>query len=155
MFVILSFSVGYLFAFAIHSGQLLTLLQNPGEFAQEQASPLSRLGAENIHVYNDKVVLDLDNPLWATFADTNSMDPLFDVGSFGIEVKPSSAEDLQVGDVAAYKTKEGEVVIHRIIEIGEDEFGKYFVFKGDNVAFVDPEQVRFEQIEGVLVAVIY
>jgi len=152
---VLVFALGYTLATAVHTGQFAALLQSPGELVPEQLSPSARVGADAIHVYADKVVIDLEQPLWATFADTNSMDPLLDSGSFGIEVKPKSAEELNVGDVAAYRSENGEMVIHRIVEIGEDSEGLYFVFKGDNVPFVDPEQVRFEQIEAVLVAVIY
>ena len=152
---LLLFSLGYVIAAGIYSGQFASLMQNPSDIAKEQFSPFNRISQDNIHVYSDRVTIDIDNPIWASFADTNSMDPLLDEGSYGIEIRPNSENEINVGDVAAYKSSNGDIIIHRVVEIDEDDEGVYFVFKGDNVPYVDPEQVRFEQIEGILVAVIY
>ena len=84
------------------------------------------------------------------------MVPLLDYGTTGIEIRPESEDHLMVGDVVAYDAKWTDgVIIHRIIEIKEDESGKYFVMKGDNNPRSDPEKVRFDQIRYVLVGVIY
>ena len=139
----------------INTGTLAFYLQNPGSPAPERASPVSRIPESAVHVYADRVVLDIKDAVWARFENSNSMDPVLDEGDFGIEVKPKSVYDIQVGDIAAYRNKDGDVIIHRIVEIGDDQFGRYFVFKGDNVPIVDPEQVRFDQIDAILVAVVY
>ncbi len=124
--------------------------------AQEKLSPSDHITKDKIHVYEDKIIINISNAIWSEFADTNSMDPLLDVTANGIEIRPKSAEQISVGDIISYKSdKLGGVVIHRVIEKGEDEKGTYFVVKGDNNPVSDPEKVRFDQVQGILVGVIY
>ena len=120
----------------------------------EIMSPNDHITEEQIKVYDDHVVLDVDDPVWSSFTDTNSMDPLLDAGANGIEIKPNSEEDIHVGDVISYKSGNG-VVIHRVIAIEKDEQGIYYVVKGDNNPIPDKEKVRFSDVQGILVAVVY
>lgn len=122
--------------------------------SSEIMSPNDHISEEQIKVYDDRVVLDVDDPVWSSFTDTNSMDPLLDAGANGIEIKPQSPNDIHVGDVISYKSGNG-VVIHRVIEIGSDEEGIFYVVKGDNNPIPDKEKVRFEDVQGILVAVVY
>jgi signal peptidase I len=124
----------------------------------EQASPGDWVSEDRIKVYKDKVVIDFSGRdiEWSAFTDTNSMDPLLDSSANGIEVVPKSADEIQVGDVVAYKSEYADgIIIHRVIEKGYDRNGAYFTIKGDNLKTPDPGKVRFEQIQRVLVAVIY
>ena len=107
-----------------------------------------------IKVYKDKVVLEIPNALWAGFTNTNSMDPFLDERSNAVEIKPSNPEAIKVGDVIAYDSPYG-TLIHRVVEKGHDQQGIYYRVKGDNSTITDPMKVRFEQVEGVVVAVIY
>lgn len=120
----------------------------------ERISPGDHIKESQIRVYNDKVELNIQNAIWSRFADTNSMDPLLDAGSNGLEVVPSNAEDIQVGDIISYQSNDG-IIVHRVIKIAEDEQGKYFIVKGDNNPAQDPGKVRFEQVKGIMVGVIY
>lgn len=134
----------------------LSLGSLTGAAATEKLSPGDHIQENQIHVYNDKIVLDIPEAVWSEFADTNSMDPMLDKGANGIEIKPQSPEDIAVGDVISYKSNEIDgVIIHRVVSISEDEQGKYFIVKGDNNPIQDPENVRFEQVQGILVGVIY
>lgn len=129
--------------------------EQPFSFASsERSSPSDRVPEDNIFVYKDKVVINLANATWATFTDTNSMDPFLDYGSNSIEVKPQSETDLAVGDIISYESSYG-LIVHRITEIKNDSIGWYCRTKGDNNQFTDPGKIRFEQIHGVLVAIIY
>ena len=61
-----------------------------------------------------------------------------------------------MGDVIVYEPSwDSGLIVHRVISIEEDEQGRYYVVKGDNSEIVDPEKVRFSQIVGVLVGVLY
>lgn len=122
----------------------------------EKFSPKDRIKSSQIAVYDGMVVLNITNAEWAEYTNTNSMDPLIDDGASGIEVVPESEDDLVVGDIIVYRPEwTSGLVVHRIVEIGEDEQGKYFLTKGDNSDSADPEKVRFNQIESVLVGIIY
>ena len=127
-----------------------------GNVAPERPSPGDWIKPEQIHVFKDKVVIDVDNPSWAVFTDTNSMDPVFDVEANTIEIKPKSPKDIKVGDIISYKSNLCKcIVVHRVVKKGIDKDGFYFIVKGDNNPTEDPEKVRFNQIVGVVVGVIY
>ncbi len=122
----------------------------------EQRSPADHIKKEQIHVYEDKIVIDLEGASWGEFTDTNSMDPFIDKGANSFEIKPKSADDIHVGDIIAYTPKgKKDIIIHRVIETGEDEQGWYAIVKGDNISRPDPGKVRFSQINGLLVGVVY
>lgn len=128
-------------------------LTNPAE----RPSPFPRIAKDNIHVYEDKVVIDVENPQWASFTDTNSMDPVFDAGHYAIQEVPRSEVDIHIGDIITYShpsIQQGNL-IHRVIQVGYDDQGWYAVAKGDNNANADPGKVRFSQIKKVVAAIIY
>ncbi|MBW2979151.1 signal peptidase I [Candidatus Woesearchaeota archaeon] len=124
--------------------------------APEKPSPSDWIKPEQIHVFQDKVVIDVENPSWAMFTDTNSMDPVFDAEANTIEITPKDPTQIKIGDIISYKSELCDcIVVHRVIGKGVDEKGFYFIVKGDNNPVKDPEKVRFEQIVGVVVGVIY
>ncbi|MDO8656785.1 MAG: hypothetical protein Q7K45_06110 [Nanoarchaeota archaeon] len=121
---------------------------------QENSSPSDWVKENQIEVYPQKVILDISGAKWAGFTNTNSMDPFIDETANAIEITPSNPDVIQVGDVIAYQTSYG-VLIHRVIEKGIDAEGVYYRVKGDNNRFQDPFKVRFNDVQGVVVAVIY
>jgi len=121
---------------------------------KEKPSPSDWVKSEQIRIYDNRIVIEIPNAVYAEFADTNSMDPVLDAGTNGIEIKPESPDDIQVGDIIAYRADVG-VIIHRVVEKGIDSEGIYFITKGDNNRQADPQKIRFEQVERVLVALIY
>ncbi len=146
---LLCFLCGMLTPSLIHTTQIPS-----STIAPERASPQDWVSESNIHVYSDKVVITIPNAKWATFANTNSMDPVLDQGNYGIQIVPTSPEQLKVGDIITYNYH-GEHIIHRIVQIGQDANGYYFIVKGDNNPAPDPQPVRWSQVERVLVAVVY
>jgi len=133
-----------------------TDIAHPILISKDRISPADRIKESQIHVYDDVVVIEIENPEWSTFTDTNSMDPVIDYGANAIHVVPKSEDELEIGDIVAYESSfTDSTVIHRIIDIGQDEQGIYFVLKGDNNPQPDPEKVRFSQVRRILVAVIY
>ncbi len=122
---------------------------------KEIPSPSDWVKENEIHVLQDKVIIDIENPQWAKFTDTNSMDPLFDSDSNAIEIIPQSTKDLHTGDIASYDAGKQGTIIHRIIETGQDDKGWYAIFKGDNNPNPDPFKVRWEQIRRLVIAIVY
>ena len=129
-------------------------LEMPFNGSPELMSPHDRIKESQIFVYDDRVVLQMKDASLAEYANTNSMDPLLGDMSNGLEVMPESEDDIYVGDVIVYETDIG-LIVHRVVEIGSDEDGKYFILKGDNNTSKDPYKVRFDQIRYVLVGVLY
>ncbi len=124
--------------------------------SSEVISPKDRINEDQIHIYEDKIVIDISGATYAKYANTNSMDPFLDMEANGIEIVPSSEEEVQIGDVITYQPEWSEnLVVHRIIQTGEDEQGWYAYTKGDNSSVIDPGKIRFEQVKYILIGVLY
>ncbi len=163
--VILGLAVSVLFfglgwaAHSVHDYQLRAepeqSLSLSGLFSlSEKPSPSDWITEEKIHVYKDRIVIDVHDARWAKFTDTNSMDPLFDETANTLKLMPGKPEDIGVGDIISYRT-DNTVIIHRVVKTGYDEQGWYAITKGDNLSAQDPGRVRFGQITGVSFAIIY
>lgn len=161
--VIIVFSAGFLTAKSLEKPNLEvsepeTTIPEKAAFTfypPEQDSPYNWIKESQIKVYQDKVEIQLSNAQWATFTNTNSMDPILDEDSHAIQIIPTSIKDIHVGDIVSYESRYAEgVLIHRVISLGND--GEWYaIVKGDNNSTADPGRIRFNQIKRVLVAVIY
>ncbi len=121
----------------------------------ERDSPSDWVAESEIEMRPDGVFIKFNNPQWAILADTNSMDPVFDTGSHLIQAFPTNPEQIHVGDIVSYNSPVGFTIVHRVIEIGNDEEGWYAIIKGDNNPTPDPWKVRWDMVTRVTVAVIY
>lgn len=124
--------------------------------AKERNSPYDHIKESQIKVFNDKVIIDIQDPEWAAFTDTNSMDPVIDAGANAIEIIPKTEDQIHLGDIIAYNSVYADgSIIHRVTNIGQDKQGWYCKVKGDNNKLKDPGKIRFNQIQRVVVAIIY
>ena len=164
LFIATIFLTGWISALAYQNIAMITGSEQPLSLANirtlwkspEQQSPGNHVQEDNIHIFADHVRLDMENAFWSSYADTNSMDPFLDKGANGIEIKPASPKDINAGDIIAFKTELASgIIIHRVIAIGQDERGWYARTKGDNNPAPDPGKVRFEDVTGILVGIIY
>jgi hypothetical protein len=122
----------------------------------DKPSPSDHIKEHQIHVYKNRIIIDIENAAWARFTDTNSMDPVIDIRSNSIEISPKDPDDIQLGDIISYKSNYADgIIIHRVVLIGYDEKGWYAILQGDNLEKPDPGKIRFDQILGVVVGIIY
>ncbi|MFT4260881.1 MAG: hypothetical protein ACMXX9_00430 [Candidatus Woesearchaeota archaeon] len=121
---------------------------------QNLRGPIQRISEQDITVFRNTVTITVQNPLFAKFTDTESMHPTLNSDSKAIQIRPLSPEEIFVGDIISFNKGEGDI-IHRVIEIGQDEEGWFAITKGDNVNLPDSKIVRFEDIDRLLVAIIY
>ena len=125
------------------------------QYPSELDSPIPRIPQDKIRVYEDRVVIMIDKPIWATFTDTNSMDPVLDAGNYAIEIAPESESEIKAGDIISYLHPHAGLIIHRVVETGYDSHGWYAMTKGENLSQSDPEKVRFDQVHSLVVMIIY
>lgn len=133
-------------------------LEKPYSIASitEKPSPSNWVKENQIRVYDNKVIIELEGAEWAKFTDTHSMEPAIDADSNALEIVPKNYTDIQLGDIISYEVPEiNGTIIHRVIETGFDANGWYAITKGDNVPDPDPFKLRFENIKRVVVAIIY
>jgi ribosomal protein L27 len=152
--IIIVFLIGWNASTAFSEPEIVKI-EVPSQIKQisELSSPSDWIKEEDIHVYQNKVVIDIQDPIWATFTDTNSMDPVLDENAHAIEIRPKTPQDISIGDIIAYK-KGSKIIIHRVTSINYDH-AWYAIVKGDNNPVEDPGRVRFKDIQYVLVAIIY
>ena len=149
--VIVAFFLGY----SISNNQETQMPQSYSIEEKNTSSPSDWIKENQIQVQKDKVIINIENAKWAKFTDTDSMLPFLDENSNAIELIPRNENDIKIGDIVSYRAFTNDIVIHRVIEKGTDEQGTYFILKGDNNPYPDPEKVRFSQVQRALVAVIY
>jgi len=123
---------------------------------EEKPSPYDRISIDDLYIAYGHIRVDVENAKWRKIYESNSMDPVIDAGSITIEIKPDKIEDIKIGDIVAYIIDDEELAyVHRVVDIGEDDGGVYFITKGDNYRENDLEKVRFSQIEGIVVGILY
>lgn len=123
-----------------------------------------RIAEDDIVVFDDKIIIWGDFE-WARFLGTDSMLPLLDEGSTGIELELMNTTQLRVGDIISFEVRDERVCmptetekcvyIHRIVDIKYDDDGIYYQTKGDNSPCKDPLKVRRDQILRVLVGILW
>ncbi len=145
-----------LFALLVISLFLAFPFQNPfviKDTIKTKIEPGNWINESNIEIKPDRIILRISNASISRYSNTSSMRPLLDENANGIEIIPSSPADIHVGDIVTYE-QDRMLIVHRVISIGNDAIGKYFVVKGDNTEEPDGK-IRFEQIKYVLIGVLY
>jgi len=136
-------------ALGLNREETLLASETPAEIL-----PFDRIKEQNVHVAGDKVLIDLPGARWATFSATGSMLPVLGSTAHALQIEPSSPADIRVGDIISFHY-EGKVLSHRVIDTGTDKDGTYYLTQGDNNPLPDPVLVRFNQIDRVLVGILY
>lgn len=89
-----------------------------------------------------------------SIADTDSMDGLLDIGHNVIATDEFDRAKLAVGDIVIYQVYLTKIV-HRIVEITEDQDVRRYRCRGDNNVNVDPYYLRDLHIKYLVLGVIY
>ena len=120
------------------------------------AIDFSRISRDQVQIYPDRVVLQATNVFPVKFTNSTSMYPFINQNVFALQVRPQSPDDLAVGDIIGFQSKAfNTLIIHRIVQVGYDTDGWYAVTKGDTNTQPDPGKVRFSDVQGVLIGLIY
>jgi hypothetical protein len=156
LFILDVLIIAFVFVLGILISNILNPnLDQPFGYSNEIQSPNDWITDSDIKVYQDKVIINVENTRYVGIANTNSMDPFIDENTNVLEILPENLNDIQVGDIISFEIETGDVYIHRVVNKGYDEQGLYFITKGDNNPSVDPIVVYPDQILGVVAIVIY
>lgn len=121
--------------------------------ASATEQPGNWISKENIEIFDDKIIIYVNNATISSYADTGSMLPTLGENSNGIKIVPENPDEISVGDIITFESGD-KLIVHRVIGKGEDENGIYFITKGDNNQETDGK-VYFENIKYVTIALIY
>lgn len=126
------------------------ILGSAKEGGLEQLSPADHLNLTDFEWTQEKFCFYENDTRITAVIGSNSMDPVLDEYTNTIQIAPKSIDDVHVGDIVSYQTPKGPY-IHRVIEIRNNSIRA----KGDNNLVPDPGLIPFENILGVVVAIIY
>jgi signal peptidase I len=121
---------------------------------QEIADPATRISISDILNQQNGVFITIPGVREGVIAATNSMDPVMDTNNIVLQITPSDPAQIETGDIIVYSLG-SDRIIHRVSDTGHDIGGWYAITKGDNNRRADPERVRFDQVLGVVVGIIY
>lgn len=100
----------------------------------------------------------LPTPVWiySNPHDTDSMDGAFDVGHSPIITcnKQFIKANAKIGAWITW-AKDGVGRFHQIVEIDNDYYGWYCRTKGLNLAYKDPQRIRYGDITGIAIGIIW
>jgi len=116
-------------------------------------TPGDRIKEEQIHIYENAIVIDIEGASLGRYAPTGSMKPVIDENSNGIRIAPENPNQIKVGDIITFE-QDDELIIHRVVDKGIDEEGVYFITKGDNNNVTDGK-VRFEDIKYITIGILW
>ena len=122
-------------------------------FRDEINAPYDFISEDQILVDNGNIVINLSNYTLRRFESSGSMLPFLSENSTGVGIKPETEKDIHVGDIITFE-KEGILIVHRVVEKEYNGQELYFITKGDNNGIKD-SKIQFEDIDSVIVAVIY
>jgi len=125
-----------------------------GLSSADSNAPGDWINTKQIRITENSVIIMVKNASISKYADTGSMKPTLDSDSNGIRVVPSSPEQIKVGDIVTFSLN-GENIVHRVIEKGEDDLGYWFLTKGDNNPSSDGMKIRFEDVRYVTIGVLW
>ncbi|MGC9148327.1 MAG: signal peptidase I [Sulfolobales archaeon] len=80
----------------------------------------------------------LSNTHFLAVVEGRSMEPTLNTGDIVFMIPISDPREINVGDVIVFKRPNGELIIHRVIEIKIYKDSYYYVTKGDNNPIPDP-----------------
>ena len=153
------FLIGFLSAnvaglFLIYGSEIPTSLSNFSlSFNSNNSAPFDFVKENQIQVYDDKIVIDIKGASISSYAPTGSMLPVLDKGSNGIRIVPESEAEIHIGDIITFN-QDNMLIVHRVIEIGSDSEGTYFITKGDNSPIND-RKIRFKDIKYITIGIIW
>jgi len=162
-------AAAFLLGFITHDILNFFLITHPGDWVKSE---------HYTKLTSSEFCFSYSNLTYGRVAGTRSMVPSIYKGVMVIYTTNFTKEDLQVGDIIAVRKKpdilemlnyplymlvgidmksveESKGYIHRIIYIGEDSEGWFAITKGDNTILPDLKKVRFEDIDGVVIGVVY
>lgn len=148
------FSLGFFSAISFNAYQSDSLEHPLSYFSGSEAkAPSNSIQENQILVYKDKVVIEVPGASLSAYASTGSMLPLFDKGANGIRIAPQSPDEINVGDIITFE-RDSNLIVHRVVEKGQDDEGIYFVTKGDNNLYTDGK-VYFQDVRYKTIAILY
>jgi ribosomal protein L27 len=151
--ILVSFLIGFLSCYSLNYVYIDTESPFLIGFTGIKTEPGNWVSEENIEIYSDRIVINVHNAMLSRYADTGSMLPTLGKNANGIKIKPYSPEQIKTGDIISYQKGE-KLIVHRVVEKGEDKNGVYFITKGDNNTENDGK-IYFQDIKYVTIALIY
>lgn len=152
------FLLGFLSAnlvsfYFVYGSEMPLSLLNLSFNTDNHSAPFDFVKENQIQIFEDKIIINIEGASISRYAPTGSMLPVLDQGSNGIRIIPKSESEIHIGDIITFE-QDNMLIVHRVVEIGTDSKGTYFITKGDNNNINDGK-IRFENIKYLTIGVIW
>ena len=84
---------------------------------------------------------------------TGSMLPVFGEGHNVVYIKVNPLQ-ISTGDIISFQYG-NRTYIHRVLYRGYDKYGWYYITKGDNLPVDDGIKIRYDDVEGKVILILY
>jgi len=125
-------------------------------------APSNYLNESQIHVYNDSVCIDLENPHLTSYANSGSMRPTLDENSNGIRIPVTDKIKVNLGDIITYKNNgifksenDSQLIVHRVVGIRKVDDEEQYLMLGDNNKGISDGWINRSQIIYKTIGIIY
>jgi hypothetical protein len=137
----------------VYGSEIPLSLFNLSFNSDNNSAPFDFVEEDQIQIFEDKVIINIDGASISRYAPTGSMLPVLDQGSNGIRIVPKLESEIHIGDIITFE-QGSMLIVHRVVEIGSDSEGTYFITKGDNNNLND-KKIRFKDIKYITIGVIW
>lgn len=125
-----------------------------GTYSESNIEYYDWVKEEDVHVYDDNVVIDVPDLAHGHVLGTGSMLPTVSGNCTLLYHVPPNENEINIGDIITF-TKGEKLIIHRVIKKSRDEKGMYYITKGDNNWVRDGGKVYFKNVHYVVVGILY
>ena len=145
--------LGFLIGVVLTSALFIQFSSFPKTTGNVILAPTGNIQNDNITVYADRIVIRVPNATISNYEPTGSMTPLIDSNAHGIRIVPRTEDEINIGDLVSFNMS-GRMIVHRVVQKGQDSQGTFFVTRGDNNELND-EMIRFSDIEYKTIGILY
>jgi len=105
--------------------------------------------------FAEQIVIEYPNILISGVVGTGSMSPGISSQSMTIGTSAFNPYTLTPGQIIVYRDTEGKTIIHRIYSVKSTPSGICYEAKGDANFYLDPECIKPEQIQRLILGVLF
>jgi len=151
--LLLAFCIGFSIATFLYYSNFS--IEKPFSFSLSENinAPSNHIDERQISIYDNKIIINVENASLSSYAATGSMKPVLDENSNGIRIVPENPGQINIGDIVTFK-RNADLIVHRVVEKGKDENGDWFITKGDN-SEINDGKIYFSDIKYLTIGVLW
>ncbi len=140
----------------IYDTQTLTIEVHDLAEPQPQLTPPHKVNMNDFYISPDskRIYLNWDTPISGSKTTGISMNPLVGESSVVLYQLQTASTGIEVGQIILFENELG-IIMHQVVEIGQDDLGWYAITRGYNNPANDSIKVREGNLKGIALGVMW